>query len=322
MLGKNPLYALQRLTGGMQLTTLRQMAAPDQSSLALDVSANPNPLTEVIRVQRPDAGPSCPLLFASPHSGRAYEPALSDATCLSLDLLRRSEDAYVDVLLGSAPDFGALLLGALFPRVFVDVNRGPWELDPAMFSDRLPAEVGDISRRAASGLGVVPRIGVEGRPLYRRRLRYEEAKARLDQYYKPYHAALEGLIGELRSRFGHAVVLDMHSMPDQSARGVDFVIGDRFGTSCHPAVADTVEAALRELGFVTVRNNPYAGGYTTEHYGRPESGVHVVQVEINRSLYLEESRVAKSTGFESLEREMRKFVSRLSKADWNALLQP
>lgn len=298
------------------------MAAPDQSSLALDVSANPNPLTDVVRIDRPDGAPACPLLFASPHSGRQYEQALSDTTCLSLDLLRRSEDAYVDLLVGSAPDFGALLLRALFPRVFVDVNRGPWELDPAMFSDRLPAEVGDVSRRAASGLGVVPRIGVEGRPLYRRRLRYEEARSRLDQYYRPYHAAMDRLVRELKDRFGHAVVLDMHSMPEQSARGVDFVIGDRFGTSCDTAVAETIETALRSLGFVTVRNIPYAGGYTTEHYGRPESGVHVVQIEINRSLYLEETRVARSAGFDAFEAKMRKFVSLLSEADWDRLLQP
>jgi N-formylglutamate amidohydrolase len=288
----------------------------------LDVSANPNRLTEVIRIDRPDEAPSCPLLFASPHSGRAYEPALSDTTCLSLDILRRSEDAYVDLLVRSAPDAGALLLGALFPRVFVDVNRGPWELDPGMFSDRLPAEAGEISRRAASGLGVVPRIGAEGRPLYRRRLRYEEAKARLDHYYRPYHAAMEALIGELTGQFGHAIVLDMHSMPEQSARGVDFVIGDRFGTSCHRAVAETVEAALRELGFVTVRNIPYAGGYTTEHYGRPESGVHVVQIEINRALYLDETRVARSALFDPFEAKMRKFVKLLARTDWDTHLQP
>jgi len=298
------------------------MAAPDQSSLALDVSANPIPLTEVVRIDRPDKDGETPLLFASPHSGRDYAPALCRTTCLELDHLRRSEDAYVDALMQSVPSQGAHLLCALFPRVFVDVNRGPWELDPGMFSDRLPVEVEKLSRRAASGLGVVPRIGVEGRPLYRRPLRYAEARDRIERYYQPYHAALAGLVADLQARHGVAIVLDMHSMPEQSARGIDFVIGDRFGTSCHPAVTDRIEAALTGLGFVTVRNIPYAGGHTTEHYGRPAAGVHVVQVEINRALYLHETRVAKAPGFDAFEREMRKFVSQLTANDWSGLLTP
>ncbi len=299
------------------------MAAPDTSSLALGISANPNHRPDgsegPVRIDRPAGAAPCPLILASPHSGRNYGRDFSELACLSLDMLRRSEDAYVDTLIASAPDCGACVVRALFPRVYVDANRGPWELDPAMFSDRLPVQADDVSRRAASGLGVVPRIGVEGRPLYRRRLRYEEARERLSQCYEPYHAALAGLIGEIRDQFGFAVVVDMHSMPDQSARGVDFVIGDRFGTACDPAVVDAVETDLAELGFVAVRNIPYAGGYTTEHYGRPAEGVHVVQIEINRSLYMDEKRVVKSARFADFEREMRKFISRLSQRDWSAL---
>lgn len=292
------------------------MDAANPSSLALDVSANPNASADAVRVARP-SGPDRPIVFASPHSGRHYTPELQSMTCLTLDQLRRSEDAYVDTLIASAPEFGAHLVTAQFPRVFVDPNRGPWELDPGMFSDRLPDQTAPVSRRAASGLGVVPRIGVEGRALYRRRLRYAEARTRIERFYEPYHATLEGLLSVLRDTHGFVLAIDMHSMPDASARGVDFVLGDRFGSSCDPRITDRVEAVLRDRGYVTVRNIPYAGGYTTEHYGRPADGVHVIQIEINRSLYLDEARVVMAPGFASFEAEMRKVVRELTQTDWS-----
>ncbi|MEA1943298.1 MAG: N-formylglutamate amidohydrolase [Pseudomonadota bacterium] len=298
------------------------MDAVTPSSLALDVSANPNAATDAVRVVRPDAGQECPVIFASPHSGRHYSAEMQALTCLSLDQLRRSEDAYVDTLIAAAPEFGGHLVCAQFPRVFVDPNRGPWELDPGMFSDRLPDQADPVSRRAASGLGVVPRIGFEGRPLYRRRLRYAEARDRLSRFYEPYHAALANLIGELHARHGFVIVIDMHSMPNQSARGVDFVLGDRFGSSCDTRVVETIETRLRERDYVTVRNIPYAGGYTTEHYGRPADGVHVVQIEINRSLYLDEHRVVMAPDFAGFEAEMRKLVRQLTETDWSRSLSP
>jgi len=231
-------------------------------------------------------------------------------------LLRRSEDAFVDNLIDFAPEYGASLVCAGFPRVFVDVNRSVGELDPGMFSDRVPVSDIEPSRRADSGLGVIPRIGAEGRPLYRRRLRFGEARARLDRFYHPYHAALCAEISDLKSRFGHVVLADMHSMPASSARGADIVLGDRFGTSCDGALTDLAEAVFRDLGLVTVRNNPYAGGYTTEHYGRPHDGVHVIQVEINRGLYLDENRVRLTTDHTSLIEKLRFFVKALARADW------
>ena len=274
----------------------------------------------MIRVDRPVGGQGVPLIVASPHSGQDYPDDFADQACLDRLTLRRSEDAFVDELVDQTPDFGGTMLRALFPRVYVDPNRGPWELDPAMFADRLPSEVETISRRASSGLGVIPRVGVEGRPIYRSRLRYAEARARLDACYIPYHEALSGLIEETVARFGHALLVDMHSMPAQSARDVDFVIGDRFGSSCHPVLTDRVEQALNGMGYVAVRNIPYAGGFTTEHYGRPMDGVHVIQIEINRSLYMDEGRVVKLPAFNAFRENMSRFISLLCETDWSAQL--
>ncbi len=235
-------------------------------------------------------------------------------------MLRRSEDAYVDQLVECAPEFGASLICAEFPRVFVDVNRGAGEVDPGMFSDRIPITDIQPSRRAVSGLGVIPRIGAEGRPLYRGRMRFAEARDRLDRYYHPYHQALLTEIAGLKALFGHVILADMHSMPASSARGADIVLGDRFGTSCHAAVTDRVESIFRELELVTVRNNPYAGGHTTEHYGRPHEAVHVIQIEINRGLYLDENRVRLTADHAKLTEKLRRFVNALTGTDWSSCL--
>lgn len=296
------------------------MAAPDTSSLDLSLSANAIGRGGMIRIDRPPASQAVPLIVASPHSGQAYPDEFAEQACLDRLTLRRSEDAFVDELVDQTPEFGGAMLRALFPRVYVDPNRGPWELDPGMFADRLPSEADTVSRRASSGLGVIPRIGVEGRPIYRSRLRYAEARERLDACYTPYHDALAGLIDQTRDRFGHALLIDMHSMPAQSARGVDVVIGDRFGSSCHPALTDRVEQILTLMGYVAVRNIPYAGGYTTEHYGRPVEGVHVVQIEINRSLYMDERRVVKLSEFDSFKENISRFISLLCETDWHRQL--
>ncbi|MHA6288799.1 N-formylglutamate amidohydrolase [Maricaulis sp. CAU 1757] len=292
------------------------MTAPPPSSLARAETANANTDPAVVEVVPRPGDIACPVIVCSPHSGRDYDLVDVPETCLTRDQLRRSEDAYVDALIEAAPEFGASRITAHFPRVFVDVNRGPWELDPEMFSDRLPDYVDTASRRAASGLGVIPRIGVEGRPLYRRRLRFAEASARLEQCYQPYHAALAARIEAVRRRFGLALVVDMHSMPSHSAQQADFVLGDRFGTSCAPVVSDRIEAGLAGAGRLVVRNRPYAGGYTTEHYGRPETGVHVVQIEINRGLYLDETRVHKASGWDTLHKEITAFIKYLTEVDW------
>lgn len=274
---------------------------------------------DVVRVVRPDGPDARPLILASPHSGRDYPPELCAATRVPVEQLRRSEDAYVDRLIEGAASSGASLVSALFPRVFVDANRARGELDPAMFRDRAGLQVDPASRRVACGLGVIPRVGADGQALYRGRLQSQEARTRLATYYEPYHAALAQLIAETREAFGFAVVMDMHSMPEHSAPGVDFVLGDRFGHSCDPCVTTAIEAGLRGQGYVAVRNTPYAGGHTTEHYGRPKTGVHVIQIEINRGLYLHESRVMPTAGFELFREKIQRFIYETAHQDWACL---
>ncbi|WP_291893167.1 N-formylglutamate amidohydrolase [Maricaulis sp.] len=262
-----------------------------------------------VSVVRPAGGQAYPIVASSPHSGRNYRGEFENLTHHELGVLRRSEDAYVDQLIEGIPELGIPTVAANFPRVFVDVNRAAGELDPGMYSDRVRAELIRDSRRTASGLGVIPRISADGRPLYGRRLKFAEAERRLKRCYWPYHDALTALVDETRTRFGAAVLLDVHSMPHQSARGADIVLGDRFGQSCDPRVSDLIEARFREQGFVTVRNTPYAGGHTTASYGRPESGVHAIQIEVNRSLYLDENRVQPTAGLDRLRGEFCQLIS-------------
>lgn len=256
-----------------------------------------------VTVSRP-APRTSRFIFASPHSGRDYEAGFLRRSALALPLLRRSEDAYVDALFAPAPQLGASLIAANFPRAFVDPNRHAWEFDPAMFEEVLPAEAGPASARAAAGLGVVPRLAADGRAIYPGPIAFAEARGRIRQYYRPYHDALRGEIETVREVFGEAIVIDCHSMPSASSRGADIVLGDRFGVSCARALTDHAESAFRRLGFHVVRNRPYAGGYTTEHYGRPEAGVHVLQIEINRRLYLDEARVNRASGWAALARAL------------------
>jgi len=253
----------------------------------------------------------CPLVFASPHSGRDYSTDLMAWTRLDLKTLRRSEDAYVDALVADAPRYGAPLITAHFPRVFLDPNRAPGELDAAMFDPPVPAG-GPVSPRAAAGLGVIPRLAADGRDLYPGRLPLAEAHRRLDGLYTPYHAAVKREMAATKAVFGEAVLIDCHSMPSASARGADIVLGDRYGASCSRAMIARAEAAFRDQGFAVVRNRPYAGAYTTEHYGRPAAGMQALQVEINRGLYLDELKVETSGGFEPLRRAIEIWIAAMT----------
>lgn len=239
---------------------------------------------------------ACPLVFSSPHSGHAYPVDFLASTRLDPLTLRRSEDAYVDLLFRGVLDFGAPLIHALFPRAYLDLNREPYELDPRMFEGRLPAFANTRSVRVAGGLGTIPRVVGESCEIYARRLPVGAAIARIEALYKPYHRALRGLLQRALAGWRCAVLVDCHSMPstcmsgERSAERVraDIIIGDRYGTSCHPAIVDVLEIALTRRGYVVQRNNPYAGGFITEHYGNPSVGTHAVQIEINRGLYLDE----------------------------------
>ncbi|MFM2422598.1 MAG: hypothetical protein RL291_1128, partial [Pseudomonadota bacterium] len=253
--------------------------------------------------------PSCPLIFCSPHSGRTYPSSLIAETRLDPLTLRRSEDCFVDELIGHVVDAGVPVIAARFPRAFVDVNREPYELDPLLFLDT-PAYANTQSLRVAGGLGTIPRIVADGAEIYAARLPAGIAHERIERLYHPFHQALARLIETTRDRFGIAVVVDWHSMPstpasaspgqNQPAQRPDFVLGDRFGTSCAAQLTRSVSEALGALGYHVHLNRPYAGGYITEYYGRPAQGVHTLQVEINRALYLDEASLERTAGFERL----------------------
>ena len=236
-----------------------------------------------------------PVVFDSPHSGARYPQRFLAASRLDALALRRSEDSFVDELFLPCVALGAPLLRAHFPRAFLDLNREPFELDPQMFDGALPDFANTRSLRVAAGLGVIPRVVGDTQPIYRGRIPVADGLGRIAALHRPYHARLAELIERARSRFGFAVLIDCHSMPSTLAEGgpLDMVLGDRFGTSAAGWIVETLESALVERGYRVRRNKPYAGGFITEHYGAPASGRHAVQIEINRSLYMDERRIVK-----------------------------
>jgi N-formylglutamate amidohydrolase len=258
---------------------------------------------------------TAPLIFASPHSGRRYPRELVTAARVGLGSLRRSEDAYVDELFSGAAAHGAPILCAAVARAYVDLNRDPSELDPEMFTD--PPAMAMHSARVQAGLGCIPRIAGDGQEIYWRKLPTGEAERRIGLVHRPYHAMLQALVEEALGLFGCAVLIDCHSMPS-SARGPqqpDVVLGDRFGASCHPAVTALAEATLRRLGYRVSRNAPFAGGHTTQAYGRPARNVHALQVELNRSLYLDERTLERTPGFRRVRADMARLAATLAEAE-------
>ena len=248
---------------------------------------------------------TAPFVFNAPHAGAVYPGSFLAASRLDALTLRRSEDAFVDALFAGVTGLGAPLMRARFPRAYLDLNREPYELDPRMFDGRLPAFANTRSMRVAGGLGTVPRIVADGQEIYRGRLPVDEALRRIEGLYKPYHRALRGLLQRTGQAFGHAVLIDCHSMPSTSLNRddvpkADIVLGDRYGTSCTSLLTNSVEAALRARGYTVVRNKPYAGGFITEHYGEPAAGRQALQIEINRALYMDERTLDRRAGFAAL----------------------
>ena len=243
-----------------------------------------------------------PIIFNSPHSGSAYPEAFLRVSRIDLPALRRSEDSFMDELIGGLSNRGFAVVRVHFPRSYVDVNREPYELDPRMFAGRLPSFANTRSMRVAGGLGTIPRVVGDGQEIYRERLAVDDALSRIETLYKPYHRALRRLINRVHQSFGTAVLVDCHSMPSigvsrDEPRRPDVVIGDRYGTSCAPLLPDRVEQTMGRLGYSVGRNKPYAGGFITEHYGNPASGLHVVQLELNRAVYMDERRREKGPRF-------------------------
>jgi N-formylglutamate deformylase len=249
------------------------------------------------------------VIFNSPHSGRAYPRNFLISSRLELAALRRSEDFFVDELFAGVVKRGHPLMRAHFPRCYVDVNREPYELDPRMFDGRLPSFANTRSMRVAGGLGTVARVVGDAQEIYDQRLPVDDALRRIESLYKPYHRTLRRLFTRVHRDFGAAVLIDCHSMPstagakDERPRA-DVVLGDRYGTSCAAIVSDVIDATLRALGYTVSRNKPYAGGFITEHYGNPAAGLHAIQIELNRALYMDEKHYERSAGFQRVAADL------------------
>jgi N-formylglutamate amidohydrolase len=274
------------------------------------------------RLTRPGPeAPATPLIFASPHSGSLYPPEMMAAAAVDEALMRRSEDAFVDDLIALAPLGGARVICGRFGRAYIDLNRDPWELDPAMFEGDLPSYVQGRTARVAAGLGAIAKLAGEGQKIYARKLTFPEAQARVETAHRPYHDALSRLIGEAHAAHGMAILIDWHSMPSAAAksvltprhgRGCDMVLGDRFGAACAPALTRLVERELEAMDFRVVRNAPYAGGYTTEFYGRPGRRTHALQIEIDRALYLDEVTLQPTEGLARLKAAVERLTAVLA----------
>jgi N-formylglutamate amidohydrolase len=306
-----------------------ETGAPKSDDSAPDavIAALVQPTFDITPVE--PGAPHAPLVFASPHSGGHYPDTMIEALRLDPLLLRGSEDSLVDALIAPSPAGGATVIHARVARAFVDLNREPWELDPAMFEDELPDFARARTARVAAGLGTIARVAA-GKEIYRRKLTFAEAKDRIEAVHQPYHDALTRLLAQARAAYGVALLVDWHSMPSAAARAPsgrdgrrrgdsDIVLGDRFGAACAPAITALVEAAFTGLGYRCVRNAPYAGGYTTEHYGRPARRTHALQIEINRALYMDETTRLATDGFAKLRADIGVVTAQLAAFDWAGL---
>jgi len=265
-----------------------------------------------------------PVVFSSPHSGREYSAAFRSHSRLGMLALRSSEDAFVDRLFAAAPKYGATLIAASAPRAWLDLNRAEDELDPALIEDmaRRPQ-----SPRVSSGLGVIPRVVAGGRAIYSGQISMAEATARLDRHWHPYHAALRGLMQESHSLFGQAILVDCHSMPHEAIAAhsrsatlcPDVVLGDRFGAAADREVVMALETAFRRAGLRVARNAPFAGAYIAQAYGKPSHNQHVVQVEIDRALYMDEQRIEPRTDFAAFQALISGVIAEVTESGAQAL---
>ncbi|MCW8916784.1 MAG: N-formylglutamate amidohydrolase [Magnetovibrio sp.] len=272
---------------------------------------------------------TCPVVFASPHSGHDYPASFVSASQLDPVALRRSEDAFVDELYEQAPHFGAPLIRAHFPRAYADPNREPWELDPAMFSEDLPSWVNTTSPRVHAGLGTIAKVVTDGAEIYADKIPFAEAQSRIEHCYKPYHEALQGLLDRTFEKFGTYLLIDCHSMPsiggpmdrDPGNNRVDMVLGDANGIACNQRVTNLAHQVLRDMGYRAVLNTPYAGGFTTRNYGKPLENRHALQIEVNRTLYMDEISITRSAGFSKLVGDLTELVKALCAIDPSLLIR-
>ena len=278
---------------------------------------------ESFRLTRP-ARQLTSVIFSSPHSGREYPAEFLNISPLNATALRSSEDAYVDKLFARAPLFGAPLLCARAPRAYIDLNRGCDELDPAVVEN---VTRGGHNPRISSGLGVIPRVVAGGRAIYSGKIPRDEADARIDRHWRPWHATLRDLMAQTHVDFGEAILIDCHSMPHEAIEThirpgqplPEVVLGDRFGAAASREVVEQIEAIFRQAGFRVARNSPFAGAYIAQTYGHPVSRKHVIQVEIDRSLYLDERKVEPLPSFSAFCLRINRVVAEIAQIGRRAL---
>ena len=269
-------------------------------------------------LRSPKTSPTA-FIFAAPHSGRYYPDTMIKAARLSTHTLRLSEDAFVDRLFEAVPDAGASLLVATYARAFLDLNRAENELDASMFTPPLDERNFDLSHRVKAGLGIIPKLIAEGLPIYRAPLPAREALRRIEDIYQPYHQKLQALLDARKRQFGRAILIDCHSMPSESKTGrkpgrnsgPDIVLGDNWGSACDRDLTALAEELLIRAGFSVRRNVPYSGGFSTQHYGKPGIGIHALQIEINRAIYMDEAAIEPLACFEDIRSRLGSFVENL-----------
>ncbi|OED48465.1 N-formylglutamate amidohydrolase [Leisingera sp. S232] len=264
------------------------------------------------------------VVFASPHSGTDYSVSFLAQSILGQQEIRSSEDAFVDQLFQAAPEFGAPLLKAVKPRAYLDLNRSPDELDPAVIEG---VQKRGQNPRVASGLGVIPRVVANGRAIYSGKLPLQEAERRIRACWQPYHQALRGLLDQAHRQFGQAILVDCHSMPHEAVASMasregkkpEVVLGDRFGASAGSTVVDRIEAAFAAAGLNVVRNAPFAGAYIAQTYGRPSRNQHAVQIEIDRALYMDEENIRPNADFSAVQQLLRQVIAEIAAIGWEEL---
>lgn len=276
---------------------------------SMKVPEAPDFTAEQAVVLRAPADVRVPFVFGSPHSGRFYPPRFLALSRLDAYQIRRSEDCLVDHLIEGVVPMGAQMIAAQFPRAYLDVNREPFELDQAMFAGALPDGCNSKSIRVAGGLGTIPRLVGDGFDIYHKKLPIEEALMRIESCYMPYHAQLMAMLERTKEQFGFAVLVDCHSMPSslqalQRGANVDIVLGDRFGSTMPKSFMLKLGGMFEARGYRVAYNRPYAGGYITEHYGSPMKNMFAVQLEICRSLYLDEANYVANKNFERLKTDI------------------
>jgi N-formylglutamate amidohydrolase len=264
--------------------------------------------------RREPQGAEAPLVFDSPHSGSHYPEDFR--FCCPLDLLRTAEDSYVDELYAAAPEFGATLIGAQFPRSYVDPNRAADDLDPALFDGPWPQPLSP-SHRTRSGLGLVRRVARPGIPIYDRKLTIAEVRTRIEHYHAPYHRVLDETCDRLHRKFGTVWHINCHSMPSQRSgkKGghcADFVLGDRDGTTCAPELTDFVARVLRGRGYTVRINEIYKGVEIVKRQGRPATRRHSLQIEVDRALYMDQKTLDKTADFARLQADTTHLIEALT----------